>query len=230
MTSIVEGEHKITILPIKQLNIHSLPKYAKILIIGKRGTGKSYLVRDICKHMHPPTATIFSSHQNLHEFYNNKANTYYNMYNDIILNNIFVKQYELIKYNEKLKDEYAEDVSKLIVIDNMFNNSHWCDQDTCLYELLYSGKSYHLSTIITTPYSLNLPPSVREQFDLIFLFYEDYNANIKRLYEHYGEMFSDYETFRDIFNELTKNHCCMVIRQHIKSQDIIDSVFWYKSV
>jgi hypothetical protein len=128
----------------------------------------------------------------------------------------------------KLKEEYVENISKLIIFDDVLNDSNWKNNDKELSELLFNGRHYHFSIIVTMQYAQKIPPEKRNNFDVIFLFKEDFIDNKKRLYDHYAGMFPDFNTFQHVFDELTKNYECMVIDCRKHSQNMLNYVFRYK--
>ena len=78
-------------------------------------------------------------------------------------------------------------------------------------------------------FPLGIPPEMRSNFDYIFLLADDFISNRKRLYDHYAGMFPDFNTFQQVFLDLTENYGCMVINNRVHSKDITEKVFWYRA-
>ena len=53
-------------------------------------------------------------------------------------------------------------------------------------------------------FPLGIATHLRQSFDHIFIFGDDYIANQKRLYDHYGGFYPSFSKFKDVFNELVK--------------------------
>ena len=72
-------------------------------------------------------------------------------------------------------------------------------------ELLFNGRHYQLMYMLTMQFPLGITPELRCNFDYIFLLADDNTSNIKRMYEHYAGMFPDFNSFKQVFTQLTKN-------------------------
>ena len=129
-----------------------------------------------------------------------------------------------IKESKKLNDDRL----MLIMDDCMSNKGEWL-KDPQMLELFFNGTHHHVSFILTTQFSLGIPPELRSNFDYIFLLAEDIISNRKRLYEHYAGMFPSFDIFQQVFNDITEDFGCMVINNRIHSKNITDKVFWYKA-
>jgi hypothetical protein len=83
---------------------------------------------------------------------------------------------------------------------------------------------------------LGISPELRTQFDYIFLLADDFYSNLRRIYDHYAGMFPTFESFRQIFKQLTADYGCMVIanttRGKVKMNEdagFLNKIFWYKA-
>jgi len=91
-----------------------------------------------------------------------------------------------------------------------------------------NGRHYNM-TILTTCKNLpNFSPDVRENHDYVFIGECDSYKTLKQIYENYGGIFSTFDNFYQIFNELTRNSTIMVINLRSRSTLIDDCVFWTK--
>jgi hypothetical protein len=219
-------------LKIKKFDLKSIPDYVTIAIIGKRGTGKSYVTRELLFHKRDiPSTVVVSKTEKLNKFYGDfipDINIHENYSNDL-LNTIYERQKQIFKDNKQRQCEgkQLKDARLMLAMDNcMSSNSSWVKEEP-IQELFFNSRHYHLSFILTMPYSLGIPPEMRSNFDYIFLLAEDFTNNKKRLYEHYAGMFPDFNSFNETFTELTENFGIMVINNKIHSMDITEKVFWY---
>jgi hypothetical protein len=102
-------------------------------------------------------------------------------------------------------------------------------RDPLVYELLFNGRHYHITYILTMQYVLGISPELRGNFDYIFLLADDVVDNVKKLHKYYAGMFPNFKTFQDTFNELTKDRGCMVIVNTGVRNDITDKIFKFKA-
>jgi hypothetical protein len=221
-------------LKIKRFDIKSMPDNVTIAMIAKRASGKSYLTREILFHKRDiPTTIAISKTEKLNKFYADFIPDIYifDEYDNKILNKIYQRQSlmnddnnEKKKEGKKMKDPRA----MLIMDDCMSSKGSWVKEQP-ITELFFNGRHHNLSFILTMQFPLGIPPEMRSNFDYIFLLADDFISNRKRLYDHYAGMFPDFNTFQQVFLDLTENYGCMVINNRVHSKDITEKVFWYKA-
>lgn len=221
-------------LRIKKFDIKSMPDNVTIAMIAKRGSGKSFLTRELLFHKrHIPTTIAISKTERLNRFYGDFIPDIfiYENYSNELLSKVYSRQSKIFEDNEKrIKDgkKPKDDRMMLIMDDCMSSKGSWVKEEPIL-ELFFNGRHHHLSFILTMQYSLGIPPEMRSNFDYIFLLAEDFTNNRKRLYEHYAGMFPDFASFNDAFTVLTEDFGCMVINNKIHTTDITEKVFWFKA-
>jgi len=221
-------------LQIKKFNISEMVDHCTICIIAKRGSGKTYLVKEIMYNKRDlPSCIAISKTEKLNNFYSNfiPESYIYSDFDSNILSKIYNRQSIMNENNKTRTNENRtpkDDRVMLIMDDCMSSKSSWI-KDPNILELFFNGRHHHISFILTMQFSLGIPPELRSNFDYIFLLAEDFISNRKRLYEHYAGMFPSFDIFQQVFSDLTENYGCLVINNRIHSKNITDKVFWYKA-
>lgn len=221
-------------LRLKKFDISSLAEHATIAMIAKRGSGKSWLVREIMYQKRKlPSVMIISPTEKLNCFYGDYLpdSFIYNKFETDILKRLYSRQSKLNDDNIKRKKDgkkNKDDRVLLIMDDCMSSKGSWV-KDESILELFFNGRHHHISFILTMQYAVGIPPELRSNFDYIFLLGEDFISNRKRLYEHYAGMFPSFDIFQQVFDECTENFGCMVINNKIHSKEIEEKVFWFKA-
>jgi hypothetical protein len=221
-------------LRIKKFDIKKMPDNVTIAMIAKRGSGKSFLTRELLFHKRNiPTTVAISKTERLNKFYGDFIPDIYiyESYSNELLTKIYNRQSKIFEDNDKrIKDgkKKKDDRLMLIMDDCMSSKGNWVKEEQVL-ELFFNGRHHHISFILTMQYSLGIPPEMRSNFDYIFLLAEDFTNNRKRLYEHYAGMFPDFSSFNNTFSILTEDFGCMVINNKIHTSDITEKIFWYKA-
>ena len=221
-------------LQIKKFNISEMVDHCTICIIAKRGSGKTYLVKEIMYNKRDlPSCIAISKTEKLNNFYSNfiPESYIYSDFDSNILSKIYNRQSIMNENNKTRVNENRspkDDRVMLIMDDCMSSKSSWI-KDPNILELFFNGRHHHISFILTMQFSLGIPPELRSNFDYIFLLAEDFISNRKRLYEHYAGMFPSFDIFQQVFSDLTENYGCLVINNRIHSKNITDKVFWYKA-
>ena len=225
----------MTSLNLKKFDMASIPKGSICLMIGKRNTGKSFLVRDFLYYKRDiPIGTVISASENSNNFYSTMMPSLFthDSYSPEIIANL-VKRQELV--TKKMKQQVAiygksniDPNGFLILDDLMFDANTWI-KDPNIKKIFMNGRHFNLTFLLTMQYSLGLGLVYRGQCDIIFLCRENYVSNRKRLYEHYAGMFPSFEIFCQVMNQCTENYEVLVINNLIKSNRIEDCLFWYKA-
>jgi hypothetical protein len=223
-----------TSLKIKEFKMSYIKKDAAIVMIAKRGSGKSWICRDIIRQQsHIPGGMIISPTDKMSSFYGDFFPELYIHYDfDTNLISALLQRQEIMieKAKEKEKEGKKLDPSVFLLMDDcMSKKAAWVKDDT-ISEIFMNGRHYRITYMLTMQYSLGISPELRSNFDYIFLLGEDFISNQRRIFEHYAGMFPTFDFFQQVFNALTEDFGCMVIDNKTKSKQLVDKIFWYKSV
>jgi hypothetical protein len=221
-------------LQLKRFDVTSIADDQVIVLIGKRDTGKSFLVRDVLYyHQDIPIGTVISATESANCFYGNIIPSLFiheECSPDIIENVvkrqklvISKKKSEINKYNDSSIDPRG-----FLILDDCLYDSTWT-KDKNIRSLFMNGRHFKILFIITMQYPLGIPPNLRTNIDYVFILRENLVNNRKRIYENYAGMFPNFETFCQIMDQCTENYECLVIHNNAKSNKIEDQVFWYKA-
>ena len=206
-----------------------------VLIIGKRGCGKSVLADNIVQCLNKKNTSnisIISPSEKSDPFYQPKYPnaTFESDLNDGFLEKI-LHDAAVEKANSKIvqMDPAVENTRKknILVMDNYYvTKNEWSKS---IAEILMNGRYYDFSYILTMQYSYAIPVSYRYNFDYIFLCRENATTSKIKLWENYAGVFPTFEIFDKVFDKCTENNRFMVIDNRTQSNNINDIVFWFKS-
>lgn len=219
-------------LTIKKFKLKQMVKHPSIVIIAKRGSGKSYLLRALLYHfMEIPVGMAISKTEKMDHFYKNFFPDLfiYNDYDPKIIQKLLSRQDIAMEKNEDRKKNGKKcfDDSALIFMDDMLADKKKWANDPGIDELLFNGRHYNITYILTMQYSMGIPNDLRSNFDYVFLLAEDNYKNVERLWLHYAGMFDSFESFRTTFSKLTENYGAMVLVKRGPLAKIEDKVYWY---
>jgi hypothetical protein len=205
-----------------------------IVLIGKRDTGKSFLVRDLLfYHQDIPIGTVVSGTEEGNGFYAKMVPKLFvhNEYNSAIIENILKRQRQVLKQVKKEIESFKKsniDGRAFVILDDCLYDASWT-RDKLMRLLFMNGRHWKIMLIITMQYPLGIPPMLRTNIDYVFILRENYIANRKRIYENYAGMFPTFESFCQVMDQCTENYECLVINNNSKSNKLVDQVFWYKA-
>lgn len=220
-------------LPIREFKLKWMVPNPSICMIAKRGSGKSWVVRSILRHFKSiPGGVIIAPTDKMNTFYGEFFPDVYihYEYKSEIIEDIFYRQENMIKKcKEKMKQNRKVDPRAFLVMDDCLSSKGTWMKDQPISKLFYDGRHYKLMYILTMQFPLGITPELRANFDYIFLLGEDFLTNQKRLYDHYAGMFPDFNSFRQVFMDLTSDYGSMVIVNRGCRANFLDKIFWYKA-
>jgi len=205
-----------------------------VVLIGRRDTGKSYLVRDLLYyHQDIPIGTVISGTEAGNGFYSKHVPKLFihDEYNTAIIENILKRQKTVMKQIKREMEAYKKttiDPRAFVILDDCLFDASWT-KDKMMRLLFMNGRHWKVMLVITMQYPLGIPPNLRTNIDYVFILREPYINNRKRIYENYAGMFPTFESFCQVMDQCTENYECLVINNNSKSNKLQDQIFWYKA-
>jgi len=227
-------------LELKKFDIKSISfrpdenKGPVIVLIGRRDTGKTYLVRDLLYyHQDIPIGTVISGTEAGNGFYAEHVPKLFihDEYNTAIIENILKRQKTVMKQIKKEVEVYKKsniDPRAFVILDDCLYDGSWT-KDKMMRLLFMNGRHWKVMLVITMQYPLGIPPNLRTNIDYVFILREPYIANRRRIYENYAGMFPTFESFCQVMDQCTENYECLVINNNAKSNKLHDQIYWYKA-
>jgi hypothetical protein len=211
-------------------------KSPMIVLIGKKDTGKSFLVRDILFHTQNefPIGTVISATEVANEFFQHMvpSKLIHDKYQPSIVMNVIKRQLAIkTARNEEKKRSGGNshtDPRAFLILDDCHFDGSWIREESTRY-IFMNGRHIDIMTIITMQYPLGITPNLRTNVDFIFILRENITANRRRIYENYAGMFPTFEMFCQFMDQCTENFECLVICNGVQSNKLEDQVFWYKA-
>ena len=221
-------------IQLKKFDMSQIKDDKVVVLIGKRDTGKSFLVKDLLYyHQDIPIGTVVSGTESANSFYSDIVPSLFihDEFTAGLIDNV-VKRQKLIVNKTKIdiakKGRTSIDPRAFLILDDCLYDKTWI-KDVNVRTLFMNGRHYNIMFIITMQYALGIPPNLRTNVDYVFILRENYVSNRKRLYEHYAGMFPTFEMFCQVMDQCTENYECLVINNNAKSNKLEDQVFWYKA-
>ena len=205
-----------------------------VVLIGRRDTGKSFLVRDLLYHHQDiPIGTVISGTEAGNGFFSKHVPKLFihDEYNTAIIENILKRQKSVLKQIKREMEAYKKttiDPRAFVILDDCLYDNKWT-KDVMMRLLFMNGRHWKIMLVITMQYPLGIPPNLRTNIDYVFILREPYIANRKRIYENYAGMFPTFESFTQVMDQCTENFECLVINNNSKSNKLVDQIFWYKA-
>ena len=196
------------------------------MVIGKKLTGKSTLVKDLLYHHRDlPIGTVISPTESCKKFYSEIMPSQFiqDEYTPDVIEN-FVKRQVVLLRSVNHNPNLNTDPRAFFVLDNCMFDYIWTEVNC----FMMNARSYKVMFIITMECAVDVPPCIRSFIDHVFIFCENRESYRKRIYDLYAGYFSTFDKFCEVMDQCTDN-VCLVIDFTAKSDNIVDQVFWYKA-
>lgn len=218
-------------IELKEFNIlealkqrDNFAKPTKFLLIGKRQTGKTYLIKEILLLLKNENIVdnimIFSGQSSVNEYKSivqpNQINKIKNTFDNYDMKKILENQ---IKPNAK---------PLLLILDDGIFCQKSLYSDKLFLNIMTNARHYNIYVIITMQYPVGLSPELKILFDFVFIFQDDCILNKKRLYDHYFGIIPDYKLFDKIMSDYCSNYGILVIDNFSNSNLFENKVKQYK--
>ena len=215
---------------IQEFNLGEMVPNPSILIIAKRGSGKSFIIRELMHHYRNiPGGMVVAPTDRLNEFYRHFFPDLYIHYNlnDTVLKKLLARQTMMIEKAKKSSDKINP--SAVLIMDDCLSSKKAWDKNEHIQEVLMNGRHYGLTYVVTMQTPLGITPDLRLNFDYIFLLKENSTVNKKKLWRNYASIFPTFDSFEKTFDKCTENYCAMVIDNRKQCNNFTDNVFWFKA-
>ena len=189
-----------------------------ILIVGRRGTGKSFLTRDILSKMRDvASGMVVSGTEEGNDFYHAFVPPLF-IHSDVdlsMLENLVTLQRE----REKVSDKHH----LIIVLDDCLYDPKFL-KSSCLKGIFMNGRHWKIMIVICAQYLMDVPMYLRTQLDYVFLLRENNPQSVQRLYNNFGYFASNAQEFTDVLMIATEDHGCLVV------DNVQNCIGYYKAV
>jgi len=198
---------------------------SKIAVIGKPGSGKSFLIRDLLyskKHIFP-TGKVVSGTEDSNKFFSS-------MFPDLIIDEKLTmgKIRNFIMRQKVAKEHLGKYAWSYLVLDDCMDDPSLF-RDPIFQNLLKNGRHWKLLLILGMQYAMDVLPGIRICIDGTFIFREANIRNRKVLFENYAGIFGDFKLFCKVMDEITDDFTCLYIDNRTTSNKIEDCVYFYRA-
>lgn len=221
-------------LQLKKFDITSIKDDKIVVLIGKRGTGKTELLKDILYFKRDfPIGTVINPTESANRNFSTLVPPIFihEEYRPEVIDNVLKRQTMIMKKINKEIQLYGRsniDPRAFLILDDCLYDNAW-KKDKNIRYIFMNGRHKKLFFLVTMQYVLGIAPDLRTNVDYVFICRENIIANRKRLYDAFAGMFPTFEIFCNVMDACTENFECLVIDNTSRSNRLEDQVFWYKA-
>lgn len=211
-------------LPINEFKISKNVTSPILLIMNpNHETNINYVKTIFCRKESPYTHAIVFSKTNRHHYKDITKNRYKDLRQ---LQNIITLT-KIANKNDRKNNNPSLKI--LIIIDHMINSETLKNQ--LLQEIIYNGRSYGFGVVVIESYPVRFSPEIRSNFDYVLMNCGKYvSASImKELYEKYGDMFPNINSFEQLYKQLCEtSYDYFVIINRGFIANLFDKIAWMR--
>lgn len=211
-------------LRVRKFDPSTLKPHRIIILVGKRGTGKSVLQRDLLYHLSEKLdfgLAMTPTEESAETFRQHIPDSWiYSSFNGTKLDTMLTMQREMVRTKRQ---------RNLFVI-----------MDDCMYDkkilkgvgirdLFMNGRHLSITLCNAVQYVMDMGPDLRTQVDYVFALRENIIANKSKLWKYFFGMFEKYEEFARVMDKCTADHGCIVMDNTTGSCNVEECIFWYKA-
>lgn len=196
----------------------------KIIIIGKAGSGKSSLIKDIlaAKAHLVPVAQVFSGTEDSNHAFGS-------IIPDVcIFNKLDLKAMENFKIRQKTAKKWLKNPWALQIIDDCTDDPKILKK-SIFQDYYKNGRHWAMLHILTLQYCLDIPPAIRNNYDYAFIFKENIIATREKLHKYFGACIHHFQDFNNLMDTITGDYTALVIKNSASATTPEECLFWYKA-
>jgi len=194
------------------------------LLIGKRHTGKSVLMKDLLSNMPRPDyvlamAPTEDTLRMFREFL--PESCIFDHFSQDKLERTVSLQRELVTRGKKR--------TVLIICDDIMYNKNVL-KSAAMRSIFFNGRHDHIGLMIAAQYMMDIDVSLRTNIDYVFTMRENILTNRQKLYKYYFGQFPKFDDFDKVMSACTQDYRALVLDGTVSvNSDPTDSVLWYKA-
>jgi hypothetical protein len=211
-------------MEFKEFNPQNATCLNCMIVIGKRSSGKTDLVRNLLPHLNSSCNLIVGG---IIKYIDNEETI--PEYNEQKVADFISKQKKALRKARETGDTTLVPHA-CVVFDNYLYSNTW-SRSRSIMSLFTNGVCLKTKLILTMQYAIALPPVLRNNIDYVFIFGGNNESHRKRIYDFYAYwIFPSFEEFCQALDKITSvPYTCMVINNTLRSKKLEDNVMWYKA-
>ena len=209
---------------VRKLDTDSIKPHRIALLIGRRGSGKSVLMRDILYNLRDRFDFVLAMCPTLES--------------SGILKEHMPKACVYDRYVQSKVDALVKCATEcaanghprnfLLILDDVLYDKAICRTQSFRY-LFYNGRHAKIACIVLCQYLIDIPPDMRAQIDYVFTMKENTIQNRLKLYKMFFGVFASFEDFSAVLDRCTQNYETLMLDNTMQTNSPTDCVFWYKA-
>lgn len=209
-------------LELRKFNPREVSDFVVVVVVGKRNSGKSILVRDILhSKKHIPCGIVMSGSEEGNGFYQTFVPPafVYNRWCPEVIQSIIKRQKQSLKKTGTAPPMF-------VVIDDLVYDKKFLNTELMRF-LVMNGRHFKIFLILTVQYIVDINPAIRSNTD-VFICLRD-NVFRDKLYKHVFPIFPSLDAFHAAMDVCTNNYGALVFDNTKSTTNISECIFYYRA-
>jgi energy-coupling factor transporter ATP-binding protein EcfA2 len=214
-------------LKIRKFDPAQIKPYRMIIFVGKKGSGKSTLMKDIFYHLRhrydmvvalagtQPAADMFR------EF----------IPEALVYDKIDISVAEKLVQYSRIMVAKKNPRNVLLLMDDCLGYTGTKDKNPLEHavfrEIAFNQRHLNLTFAVSLQYCMSIKPNLRTQIDYAFVFQDTNRNNRHKLWEYFFGMFEDLDSFTKTLQKCTNNYGCLVLDNVKNTGNFEDNLYYY---
>jgi Poxvirus A32 protein len=209
-------------MSIRKFSPKCMCDHPVILMVAKRRSGKSELIKDILYHLRNKikAGVAMSGTEVGNGFYSSFLPRLF-VYHDFDVPALE----RLLARQKKMKNAGKAEPVFVILDDLAFDKKILGSK--IIRELVFNGRHFFCTVIIAVQYLVDLGPSLRTNIDFVFCLKETMQR--ERLFRTFFPMVGSLSSFNQLMNVCTDNFGALVLDNTTHSSELKDMLYWYRA-
>lgn len=211
-------------LKLRRWDPSTMKPHRIILLVGRRGTGKSSLMEDLLYRLSPNidiALAMSPTEDSLGMFRNHMPESWlFEGYSQS-------KVEELIEMQRSLATRNKQKNVLLALDDCMYEKSIM--RTTAMRNIHMNGRHLKTTLINACQYMVDVDPALRTQIDYVVCLKENIYTNKVKLHRFFFGCFRAFDDFSAVLDKVTENYGALVLDQTSPSNNLEDCLFWYRA-
>jgi len=234
MPVLAADQYAEVVLPeLDEFNLDDIKMDATIVAVGKRRTGKTWVIRNIMYRLKNkfPAGIVISQTDQLNKFWRQYVpeKYIYKKYQPEILDAVFKRQLKILDDNGLTDEEKDAAAPFFVLLDDVISDKR-LKFDENLMELFVAGRHYRLFVLITTQYAKAITPTLRGNTDYCFMMKSLQTMQREALWEDFGGFLTK-DAFQQVLDAYTEDNEVLVVNTCPETHvDPLQMLHWFKAI
>lgn len=213
-------------IKLRKFNPSQIPKDGRIImVIGRRGTGKTTLINDLLYHLHERYDFCVGMSPTKSSIDMLEASMPYALVFD---EGFSLEQFQKLLAICSLLARKTKSRNGILTMDDC-NADKDAFRNKSMRDAFFNGRQYGLSIMWGMHYVMDILPDLRTQVDFIFVLKDLIRKNKERLFNNFFGMFEKLDDFIKVMDQCTENNECLVLDNTRPNPDPRECLYWYKA-